>query len=250
MKTALITGGQQGIGLGIARALAGAGYAVAIAAEADPDSPVVQDALAALGPKARYYRHDVRDIAAIPTLLDRVEDDLGPLTTFVSNAGVGAPIRGDMLDLSAENFDFVMDVNLKGAFFLAQEAAKRMLGHDRGYRSIIFITSVSAEMVSIERAEYCISKSAAAMAARLFAARLAPENIGVFDIRPGIIETGMTAGVKEKYTARIEAGLVPAARWGTPEDVAAAVLPLARGDLAFATGSVIAADGGLSISRL
>jgi len=250
MKTALITGGQQGIGLGIAKALAGAGYAVAIAAEADPESPAVRDALADLGPGVRYYHHDVRDTAAIPALLDRVEDDLGPLTTFVSNAGVGAPIRGNMLDLSPENFDFVMDVNLKGAFFLAQEAAKRMLGYDQGYRSIIFITSVSAEMVSIERAEYCISKAAAAMAAKLFAARLASENIGVFDIRPGIIETGMTAGVKEKYTARIEAGLVPAGRWGTPEDIASAVLPLARGDFAFATGSVIAADGGLSISRL
>jgi len=250
MKTALITGGQQGIGLGIATTLAGGGYSVAIAAEADPENPTVRDALTTLGDKACYYRHDVRDIAAIPTLLDRLEDDLGPLTTFVSNAGVGAPIRGDMLDLSPENFDFVMSVNLKGAFFLAQEAAKRMLGHDEGYRSIIFITSVSADMVSIERAEYCISKAAAAMAAKLFAARLASGNIGVFDIRPGIIETGMTAGVKDKYTARIEVGLVPAARWGTPQDVAAAVLPLVRGDFAFATGSVIAADGGLSISRL
>ena len=250
MKTAFITGGQQGIGLGIARALSGAGFSVAIAAEAAPESDAVHHAIGLLGEHARYYRHDVRDLDAIPALLDRVEDDLGPLTTFVSNAGVGAPIRGDMLDLSPENFDFVMDVNLKGAFFLAQEAAKRMLGHDQGYRSIIFITSVSAEMVSIERAEYCISKAAAAMAAKLFATRLAADNIGVFDIRPGIIETGMTAGVRDKYTARIEAGLVPAARWGTPDDIAASVLPLAEGRFAFATGSVIAADGGLSIARL
>ncbi|WP_180899423.1 3-ketoacyl-ACP reductase [Martelella soudanensis] len=250
MSLALVTGGQQGIGLGIAKALAGAGFSVAIAAEADPESQTVRDALAALGANARYYRHDVRDTAAIPALLDRVEDDLGPLTTFVSNAGVGAPVRGDMLDLSPENFDFVMSVNLRGAFFLAQEAARRMLGHDRGYRSIIFITSVSAGMVSVERAEYCISKAAAAMAAKLFAARLAAENIGVFDIRPGIIETAMTAGVRDRYTARIKAGLVPAARWGTPEDIAAAVLPLATGAFAFATGTVIAADGGLSISRL
>lgn len=250
MKTVLITGGQQGIGLGIARTLAEAGFAVAIAAEAAPESQAVCDALETLGENARYYRHDVRDIAAIPGLLDRVEDDLGPLTTLVSNAGVGAPVRGDMLDLSPENFDFVMAVNLRGAFFLAQQAAQRMLAHQDGYRSIIFITSVSAEMVSVERAEYCISKAAAAMAAKLFAARLAANNIGVFDIRPGIIETGMTAGVKDKYTARIETGLVPAARWGTPDDIAAAVLPLAEGRFAFSTGSVITADGGLSIARL
>nr|WP_272213356.1 SDR family oxidoreductase [Marinicella sp. W31]MDC2879307.1 SDR family oxidoreductase [Marinicella sp. W31] len=117
-------------------------------------------------------------------------------------------------------------------------------------RSIIFITSVSATMVSVERAEYCISKAGAAMMAQLFATRLAADNIGVFDIRPGIIETGMTAGVKDKYTARIEDGLVPAARWGTPEDIGKAVLPLAEGRFTFATGTVIAADGGLSIARL
>ena len=250
MSVALITGGQQGIGLGIASALVAAGFSVALAAEADPASPAVREALAALGENARYFRHDVRDIHAVPALLDAVEAELGPLTTFVSNAGVGAPVRGDMLDLAPKNFDFVLSVNLRGAFFLAQQAATRMLKHQAGYRSIVFITSVSAEMASVERAEYCLSKAGAAMMAKLFAARLACENIGVFDIRPGIIETGMTAAVRETYTARIEAGLVPAARWGTPEDIGKAVVPLARGDFAFATGSVIAADGGLSIARL
>ncbi|AJY45251.1 3-ketoacyl-ACP reductase [Martelella endophytica] len=250
MNVALVTGGQQGIGLGIAKALAAGGFSVALAAEADPESPAVREALAALGENARYFRHDVRDIDAVPALLDAVEAELGPLMTFVSNAGVGAPVRGDMLALTPENFDFVLSVNLRGAFFLAQQAAVRMLKHQAGYRSIIFITSVSAEMVSVERAEYCVSKAGAAMMAKLFAARLASENIGVFEIRPGIIETGMTAAVRDKYTARIRDGLVPAARWGTPDDIGKAVLPLARGDLAFATGSVIAADGGLSIARL
>lgn len=247
---ALITGGQQGIGFGIAKVLASAGFQVAIAAEANADQPNVLSALEALGEKARYFHHDIRDIDAVPNLLDAVEDVFGPVSTLVSNAGVGAPVRGDMLSLAPESFDFVMSVNLRGAFFLAQETARRMLTVQTAPRNIIFVTSVSAEMVSVERAEYCISKAGAAMMAQLFAARLAKDDISVFDIRPGIVETGMTAAVKDKYTARIAEGLVPAARWGTPEDIGRTVLPLAQGHFAFATGTVIAADGGLSIARL
>lgn len=248
---ALVTGGQQGIGLGIASALAGAGFAVALASEKTPDSDAVREALRALGPEARYFQHDVQDIAAVPALLDAVEAEMGPVVSLVSNAGVPAKVRGDLLDLAPDSFDFVLDVNLRGAFFLAQEAARRMLRlPPEPYRSIVFVTSVSAAMVSIERGEYCISKAGAAMMAELFAVRLAAEGIGVFELRPGIIETGMTAGVKDKYTARIDAGLVPAARWGQPADAGAAVLPLVRGDMAFANGAVIPVDGGLSIARL
>lgn len=248
---ALITGGQQGIGLGIAAALAGAGFAVALAAEVDPGAAAVTAALAALGGDARYFRHDLRDVAGAAGLMDRVEAALGPVTTLVSNAGVPAKVRGDMLDLAPENFDFVMDVNLRGGFFLAQEAARRMLAAPAGpYRSMVFVTSVSAAMVSVERAEYCISKAGAAMMAALFAVRLAPHGVGVFELRPGIVATGMTAGVREKYDARIGDGLVPAARWGEPGDIGAAVLPLVRGEMAFATGAVIPVDGGLSIPRL
>jgi NAD(P)-dependent dehydrogenase (short-subunit alcohol dehydrogenase family) len=118
------------------------------------------------------------------------------------------------------------------------------------YRSITFVTSVSATLVSIERAEYCISKAGAAMMAELFTVRLAPYGIGVFELRPGIIETGMTAGVKDKYTARIEGGLVPAGRWGQPSDIGDVIVPLATGRMAFATGAAIPVDGGLSIPRL
>jgi NAD(P)-dependent dehydrogenase (short-subunit alcohol dehydrogenase family) len=187
----------------------------------------------------------------VGALVDRIEADLGPVTTLVSNAGVPARVRGDMLDLSPENFDFVLDVNLRGTFFLAQEVARRMIGRGSTYyRSLVFVTSVSAAAASPERAEYCISKAGAAMVAQLFAVRLAPHGIGVFDVRPGIVETAMTAAVKDKYTARIEGGLVPAGRWGHPHDVASAVMPLVIGLFGFATGAVVPVDGGLSIPRL
>ncbi|MFZ2101266.1 MAG: 3-ketoacyl-ACP reductase [Oricola sp.] len=248
---ALITGGQQGIGLGIAEALVEAGFAVALASRSAPEESSVVSALQRLGEDARYYGHDLRQIENVRSLLDFVEADLGPVDCLVSNAGVPAKIRGDMLDMSPENFDFVLDVNLRGAFFLAQEAAKRMVARESAnYRSMVFVTSVSAGMASIERAEYCISKAGAAMMAELFAVRLAPLGIGVFELRPGIIETGMTAGVKDKYTARIEGGLVPAGRWGQPSDIGSVVVPLATGRMAFANGAVIPVDGGLSIARL
>lgn len=248
---ALITGGQRGIGLGIARALAGEGYALALSSSSDADSDGVVAALAELGVDCRYYRHDLRDVAAAGGLVDRIETELGPISAFVSNAGVPAKTRGDLLDMAVDSFDFVLDVNLKGAFFLAQEVGRRMISRPDGlYRSMVFVTSVSADMVSIERAEYCISKAGAAMMAQLFAARLAGEGIGVFELRPGIIATDMTAGIRDKYTARIQSGLVPAARWGEPGDVADVVLPLVQGRMAFATGAVIPVDGGLSIHRL
>ncbi len=249
---ALVTGGQRGIGFGISRALCAAGFCVAMTARSSPDDPAVAHALAVLGPTARYYRHDMRDIQAVPALLDAIEADLGALTTFVSNAGVSARRRGDMLDIAPEDFDFVQEVNLRGAFFLAQDAARRMLAHPspKPYRSLHLVTSVSAAMVSIERAEYCISKAGASMMARAFAVRLAPHGIGVFELRPGIVETGMTAGVKDSYTSRIEAGLVPACRWGQPEDIGEIIVPLACGRAGFATGAAIPVDGGLSIPRL
>lgn len=243
----LVTGGQRGIGLGIAEILVEAGYGVVLAAEVAPDAPPVAAALARLGPAARYLRHDLADADRVADLLDAA----GPLAALVSNAGVPARVRGDMLALEPAALNQVLSINLSGAFFLAQEAARRMIATpDPQPRSIVFVTSVSATLASIERAEYCISKAAAAMMAQLFALRLAPHGIGVYDVRPGIIDTPMTAAVHDAYDARIAGGLVPAARWGSPADVAAAVLPLVRGDLAFATGAVIPVDGGLSIPRL
>ncbi|NTT86535.1 3-ketoacyl-ACP reductase [Tabrizicola fusiformis] len=247
---ALITGGQQGIGLGIARALADAGFHLTLAAEQPETASVAREGLAQLPEGTRYIRHDLADIAAIPALLEEVEAE-GPLTTLISNAGVPATQRGDLLEMTPESFDRCHDINLRGTFFLAQAVARRMVARQSPhYRSLIFVTSVSAEMASPDRAEYCISKAGAAMMARNFALRLAPLNIGVFELRPGIIATPMTAGVRDRYDTRIAEGLVPANRWGQPADVGAAVLPLVTGQMAFATGAAIPLDGGLSIPRL
>lgn len=171
---------------------------------------------------------------------------------MINNAGVPAKIRGDMLEILPENYDFTLNINLKGAFFLTQAVVRQMLAQapTSVYQSVVFISSVSANMVSVERAEYCVSKAGVAMMAQLYAARLAGDGIGVFELRPGIIQTGMTAGVKDKYTARIEAGLVPAKRWGQPGDIGSTVVPLVSGQFAFANGAVIPVDGGLSIHRL
>jgi NAD(P)-dependent dehydrogenase (short-subunit alcohol dehydrogenase family) len=248
---ALITGGQQGIGFGIAQALADAGYALALAAQYPEDEPVVREALNQLGDDARYHQHDVQAVSEVGALVDRIEGSQGPLTTFVSNAGVSSKVRGDLLEMTVESFDFVHGVNLRGAFFLAQEVARRMTTRSSDdYRSLLFVTSVNASMVSVERAEYCISKAGAAMMASAFAVRLAPHGIGVFELRPGIIETSMTEIVKDKYTPRIEDGLVPVGRWGQPADIGAVVLPLVEGRMKFATGTTIPVDGGLSIPRL
>jgi len=248
---ALITGGQQGIGLGIARALVAAGWRVAVASLPDATDDGVMAAMADLGPGARYFRHDLAAVDAIPALLTAIEAAMGPVDALVQNAGVAARVRGDMLDITPANFDWIMGVNLRGAFFLAQAVARRMLDTPGGhYRSISLITSVSAQMASPERADYCISKAAASMAGQALALRLAPHGIGVFELRPGIIETGMTAALLDTYTARIEGGLVPAGRWGQPDDIGRVVVPLVSGAFAFATGAVIPVDGGLSIERL
>ncbi|MGC6411544.1 MAG: 3-ketoacyl-ACP reductase [Candidatus Puniceispirillaceae bacterium] len=248
---ALITGGQRGIGFGIANALKVAGFNIAILAEQADTTSEVQAACAELGDQTLYVQHDLKNIAAISDMIDHIENEMGPITCLVNNAGVPAVLRGDMLDIQPDNFDHVLDINVRGGFFLSQEVARRMLSRSAShYQSMIFITSVSAEMVSVERAEYCISKAAASMMTRLFSTRLAEADIGVFELRPGIIETDMTAGVKDKYDSLISSGLVPQRRWGQPADIAQVSVALATGQLGFSTGAVIPVDGGLSISQL
>jgi 3-oxoacyl-[acyl-carrier protein] reductase len=163
-------------------------------------------------------------------------------------------VRADILDAGEDSFEELIRTNLQGPYFLTQAVAREQAArrkNDPSFRAaIVFVTSVSAEMASVNRGDYCISKAGLSMAARLFAARLAGDGIPVYEVRPGIIETDMTAGVKEAYDRRIADGLVPERRWGTPEDVGRAVAALLRGDVPYATGSIIAVDGGLSVPRL
>jgi 3-oxoacyl-[acyl-carrier protein] reductase len=251
-RVALVTGGRRGIGLAVAERLASTGFDVAITGTRDDAiAASAVGKLTAHGAKSVFVVGDVGDIADHARVLDAVETALGPIDVLVSNAGIGPPQRLDLLETTLANFDTVIGVNLRGTFFLAQAAAKRMIaGGTNGRRALIFISSCSAAMVSTSRIEYCISKAGLAMAVEGFAVRLAAEGIAVFEVRPGIIRTDLTAPVASKYDALIEAGLVPARRWGEPADVAAAVAALASGDLGFATGTVVDVGGGLSISRL
>ena len=248
---ALITGARRGIGRAIGVALAKIGYDIAFTDIAE-DEAVVEAAtlFEANGAKARFFRHDVAAVGSHAGLVADVKAAFGRLDIFVSNAGIGAPIRGDMLEITEESFDLVMDINLRGAAFLSQEVARAMLADRPERPAIVFITSASTELVSIDRAQYCVSKLGLSMWAKALAVRLAPEGIPVFEVRPGVIRTDMTAKVAAKYDARIADGLIPAGRWGEGDDVAAAVAALTSGQFAYATGTVINVDGGLLIPRL
>ena len=251
---ALVTGGRRGIGAATAVELAANGCNVAYTdlQPATDDDPV-RAGIEAAGGQALYLESDLADLDCHGPLIETVMEWGGGLDVLVNNAGIGSPRRGDLLSLTSENFDRVMGVNLRGTFFLSQCVAAWMAAHPRGdgfRRAIVTIGSVSAEMTSPERGEYCISKAGLAMATRLLALRLADDGISVFEVRPGIIRTEMTAAVSGDYERRIADGLSPIRRWGEPDDVARAAAALVRGDFAFATGSIVHVDGGLSIHRL
>jgi NAD(P)-dependent dehydrogenase (short-subunit alcohol dehydrogenase family) len=248
----LITGGRRGIGQGIAFALADAGFDLVINdLERDADAEATLAGITARGARARFVPADVADLEAQPGLVDAAFAAFGRLDCLVNNAGVSVQSRGDLLEVAPASYDRCLSVNLRGPFFLTQRIARRMLGQAPGAggppRSIVSITSVNAEMPSINRGEYCISKAGASMLTRLFALRLAPHGIGVFEVRPGIIRTPMTAPVAARYQREIAAGITPIARWGEPADVGRAVATIATGGLAFSAGQVIYVDGGLSL---
>ncbi len=249
---ALVTGGRQGIGLAIVTKMAAAGFDV-VFTDLDP-ADNCSDIIArcgSLGARCKYVTSDLADLKSHQSLIEQVVSWGGGLDCLVNNAGVGTLYRGDLLALTSESFKHVMDINLKGTFFLTQAVARWMLENPaEHYRSVISISSVSALMASPERADYCMSKAALTMMTKTFALRLAADNIGVFELRPGIMQTAMTSAVFDKYDGKIAAGLVPARRWGQPEDVGSAVVPFAKGDMAFASGSAVEIDGGLSINRL
>ncbi|TPO11622.1 3-ketoacyl-ACP reductase [Mesorhizobium sp. B1-1-5] len=248
---AIVTGGARGIGLACAEALADAGFDVLVADLAEKPAKGLAENIAARGAKFAYAQCDIADIAGHSRLVEAAINAFGHIDCLVNNAGVGAVVRGDLLELNPQNFDRALNINLRGTVFLSQAVAKAMLAAPaNAARSIITITSVSAAMASPERADYCISKAGLSMWVKNLALRLAPENIGVFEVRPGIIRTDMTAGVSAKYDALIEGGLVPAKRWGEAGDIGAVVAALASGKFGFSTGSVIDVDGALSVPRL
>ena len=250
-RTALVTGGTRGIGLGIARALAAEGWTLALCGQRPATD--VDDVVGSFEGRARYIQADLSSSGDRKRLLEWVDSTFGALDALVNNAGRAPRARADLLQAEEASFEELIRVNLQGPYFLTQQIATRMIEAREppgASPAIVFITSVSAEMVSLNRGEYCVSKAGLAMAVRLFAARLAPHGIAVYEVRPGIIDTDMTAGVRALYDERIAAGLVPERRWGTPEDVGRVVAALLRGDAPYATGSVIHVDGGLAIPRL
>jgi NAD(P)-dependent dehydrogenase (short-subunit alcohol dehydrogenase family) len=254
-RSALVTGGTRGIGLGIARALAREGWDLAlggIRAESDVESVVHE--LRQHGAAVHYLQADLAQPADRARLLDAVRQRLGAVNALVNNAGRAPRVRADLLEATEESFEELLRANLQGPYFLTQAIAREQIERRRAdpsfEASIVFITSVSAAFASLNRGEYCVSKAGLAMTARLFAARLAEHVIPVYEVRPGIIATDMTAGVRESYDRRIADGLVPERRWGQPDEVGRVVAALVRGDLPYATGSVINVDGGLSIPRL
>jgi 3-oxoacyl-[acyl-carrier protein] reductase len=255
-RVAIVTGGTRGIGLGIARALARDGWDLALCGlRAESEVHEVVDALRRGGAEVLYRMLDVSRTDDHARFLSAVRERwANGVDALVNNAGRAPRVRADLLEASEASFDEVLRTNLYGPYFLTQQVARAFVDQRNvdPHRSmaIVLVTSVSAELVSTNRGEYCVSKAGLAMAARLFAARLAEHDIPVYEVRPGIISTDMTAPNKDAYDRRIAEGLVPARRWGTPDDVGRVVAALLRGDLGYATGSVINVDGGLSIPRL
>ena len=237
MKIAIVTGAASGIGLAIAQRFLSEGYQV-YGMSRRAEAPLSH-------PAFHYIAGDISSAADRARLLSTA----GAPDVLVNAAGVAPAERRDLLTMTEESFDRVLDINLKGTFFLTQQTANAMLAAQKG-GAICNISSISAYTDSLNRGEYCISKAGLSMVTQLFADRLAEHGITVNEVRPGIIATDMTAGVQEKYDTLIQNGLLPIARWGTPEDVAEAVWTLCNGKLGYTAGQILNADGGFHIRRL
>lgn len=252
---ALVTGARRGIGRATAVMLAGEGFDVAVN---DLEAGTALDETARLieaqGARAATVPGDVGDLASHDAMLDQVTEAFGRHDCLVNNAGVQVKVRGDLLDVSPDSWDRCLDINTRGTFFLTQAFARRLASHppadDGIHRSIVVISSINAISASINRGEYCISKAGLTMLVRLFAVRLAELGVGVYEIRPGVIETDMTAPAKEAYDEMIEGGLTPIKRWGQPADIARAITTAALGLLPFTVGQALHIDGGLGLRRL
>lgn len=256
-KTALVTGAGRGIGRGIAIELARHGFNIAaLATSADPANHdkglyEVKDRIEELGRGCLPIAADIASLADHPRILREAVDAFGGIDVMVNNAGVAPLVRMDLLETTPESFDRVMNINLRGPLFLTQLVANHMITQKSGEKPVIvFITSISAATASPNRAEYCISKSGLSMAAQNFAVRLADYGINVFELRPGVIKTDMTATVQQKYDKMFADKAFLQNRWGTPEDVGKAVSALALGYFGYSTGAVIEIGGGFGVSRL
>lgn len=252
-QAALVTGSSRGIGLATAVELAREGFAIAVNGPAD-DSELAAalEKVRAEGSPAVAVPFDVADISSHEAQLALVEDAIGPLTTLVNNAGVGVMSRGDLLDVTEDSYDRCLAVNAKAMFFLNQAFARRLLARERDpelFYSIVNVTSANADAVAVQRGEYCASKAAAAMVSKTFAVRLGAENIAVYDVQPGLIDTDMTAPVIDSYAQRAREGLTLFPRVGQPEDMGRIIASLASGKLPYTTGQVISADAGMLVSR-
>lgn len=252
MGVAIVTGGRRGIGAAIAIALAKAGFNLALVdtVEDEASNQTVAE-INKDGARSDFICGDISDVEQHAALIKRAAS-LGPITCLVNNAGVNMPVRGDMLETTPEVFDRLLDVNLRGTFFLTQAVARHMLNEPSGglHRSITIISSANAVMVSPEKGAYCISKAALAMTAKLFAARLGEAGIDVFEVQPGLIRTQMNQAVWESYGKSIEAGMSITRRWGEADDVGQVVAALAVGTLPFCTGATVPVGGGLHVHRL
>ena len=254
-RVALVTGGTRGIGLGIARALAADGFDLALCGVREEAAvAAVLAELSGAGAAARYFRADIGARADRARLVSEVREEFRRLHVLVNNAGIAPAVRADLLEAEEDSFERLLRTNLQGPYFLTQAVARWMIEQKRadgGWSgSVVNVTSTSATVVSTNRGDYCVSKAGLAMAAQLWAVRLAEFAIPVYEVRPGIIRTDMTAGVTDKYDRLIAEGVVPQGRWGTPEDVGRVVAALARGDAPYSTGAVVVVDGGLTIPRL
>jgi NAD(P)-dependent dehydrogenase (short-subunit alcohol dehydrogenase family) len=256
----LVTGSSRGLGRGVAETLAEAGFSVAIhyannrqAAEAAAEA--CQNLARDPEQKFALVGGNIGLAADRQRIFDETLAAYGHLDALVNNAGIAPRLRADITEATEEIFDEVMGVNLKGPYFLSQLAARYWLAHPGrshlpgGYK-LLFVTSLSANTASINRGEYCISKAGLGMAAQLWAVRLADAGVQVLEIRPGIMATDMTSGVKEKYDKLLAEGLVPQKRWGTPQDVGLAVKAILEGNFPFSTGDVVNVDGGFHLRRL
>jgi NAD(P)-dependent dehydrogenase (short-subunit alcohol dehydrogenase family) len=260
IPSALVTGASRGLGRGIAERLAAQGLSVVInyaRNEAAAQETAAACRAAARDPAQRFVsiQGDIGLTADRKRLVERAFDELGAIDALVNNAGMAPRVRADILDAGEESFEELIRTNLQGPYFLTQAVARRWLAPGvpsalPGGRKVVFVTSMSVYTASVNRGDYCVSKAGLSMARQLWASRLAAEGIGVYEVRPGIMATDMTAGVRGKYDALIADGLLPQGRWGTADDVGRAVAALLRGDFPYSTGAVIDVDGGFHLRRL